>query len=155
RCALSPEARNPDPGGEKPCPRSWTPSASAARATWPQISSLGANQLAVENSDLRFDAGRKIIFPGDAPLSVTGDLMVSTNAPTPQPRAGGNNTRLIIKAGGNVGIGTLDRVSVYRKSSGRSFGVCLRSPSFWAAQGGSDPEGSASTGANHEYTSKR
>ena len=48
---------------------------------WPQIFSLGANQLKVEKSDLQFDAGRKLIFPGDAPLSVSGALVVLTGAP--------------------------------------------------------------------------
>jgi hypothetical protein len=31
-------------------------------------------------------------------------------------------------------------------------GSAFAATSYWTAQGGSDPEGSASTGADHEYT---
>ena len=55
-------------------------------STFPQLSSPGANVLGLGNGDLRLDAGRKLVFPGDAPLSVTGDLIISTGSPTPKER---------------------------------------------------------------------
>src|SRR5262245_44377362 len=72
-------------------------SSDADPSTWPQLSSAGANLLAVENSDLRLEAGRKLIFPGEAPLSVSGDCTVLTGAPTPRER-------LRVAADGTVSI---------------------------------------------------
>jgi microcystin-dependent protein len=74
-------------------------SSSADSSAWPQISSPGANQLSVANCDMLLDAGRKLNFPGDAPSSVTGDLVVLTGAPTAKER-------LRVRADGDVSIGT-------------------------------------------------
>jgi len=67
-------------------------SSAANPPAWPQISSPGAHLLAIENGDLRLQAGRKLVFPGDAPLSVSGDLVVSAGTPTPKEclRVGAN-----------------------------------------------------------------
>jgi hypothetical protein len=66
-------------------------------STFPQLSSPGANRLSLSNADLRLDAGRKLIFPGDAPLSVSGDFTVLTGSPTPKER-------LRIAADGTVSV---------------------------------------------------
>jgi hypothetical protein len=50
---------------------------------------------------LLLDAGRKLNFPGDAPLSVSGDLVVLTGAPTAKER-------LRVQADGDVSIGTAE-----------------------------------------------
>jgi hypothetical protein len=74
-------------------------SSAADPAAWPQISSPDANIVSVQNGDLQLDAGRKMVFPGDAPLSVSGALTVLTGGPAPKER-------LRVLANGNVGIGT-------------------------------------------------
>src|SRR4051812_16164862 len=73
-------------------------SSPADQSAWPELVSPGANILSLANADLRLDAGRGLVFPGDAPLSISGALVVSTGSP-PQER-------LRVTADGNVGIGT-------------------------------------------------
>ena len=67
-----------------------------------QLACPQAHQLAVQNGDLSLEAGRKLIFPGDAPLSVTGDLIVTTgSSPQERLRVGANG---IVSIHGNLTV---------------------------------------------------
>lgn len=68
-------------------------------AQWPKLSCSEANQTALQDSDLRLDANRKILFQGNGQIKSVGDIHILTGETPP-------SEKLSLLANGNLGIGT-------------------------------------------------